>query len=101
MHNLFSQDTLLPRIVNDTLYTSGGYKIAVDQEIKLGIGTRDNGDFKYITTSKDSWLTAARPIQASMRKSSDHRIAIVKKLKTEGNAKKGYTYNCYSMIRRF
>ncbi len=89
---IFCQDTLLPRIVNDTLYTSSGYKITVDQEIKLGTGTRDNGDFKFITVSKNSWLTAPSVKQASMRKTSDHHTGMVKKLKPEGNKERGYTY---------
>jgi hypothetical protein len=92
MKDSFGQDPALPRIVNDTLYTSSGYNITVDQEIKLGTGTRDNGDFKFITVSKSSWLTAANAKQPSMRKTSDHHTAIVKKLKTEGNEKNGYTY---------
>ena len=93
MKDGFCQDPPLPRIVNDTLYTSSGYKITVDQEIKLGIGTRDNGDFKFITVSKNSWLTAPSAKQASMRKTSNHHTAIVKKLKQDGNEKKGYTYS--------
>ncbi len=83
--------TALPRIENDTLYTTCGYKVTVGQEIKLGIGTRDNGDFKFITVSRNSWL-APGPKQASLRKKSNHHVAVVKKIVQHGNAKNGYIF---------
>jgi hypothetical protein len=92
MKHSFGQDPVLPRIVNDTLYTSCGYNITVDQEVKLGTGTRDNGDFKFITVSKTSWLVVANPKQPSMHKEFGHHTAIVKKLKTTGNEHNGYIY---------
>jgi hypothetical protein len=86
----FCQNDVLPKIVNDTLYTTSGYKITAGQEIKLGTGSRDNGDFKYITVSRSSFPPSAK---ASMRRTSDHKIAVVKKLKQEGNSKNGYEYH--------
>ena len=31
-------------------------KITVGQEIKPGRGTKDNGDFKFISVSRNSWM---------------------------------------------
>ena len=87
----FCQNTSLPKINGDTLYTTVGYKIYVDQQIKLGIGTKDNGDFKYITSS--SFLTAPNARQPSLREHANGHMATVKKLKTTGNSKNGYVYH--------
>jgi len=85
----------LPKIENDTLYTTYGYKITVGQEIKLGTGTRDNGDFKFISVSRNSWM-APGPKQAPLRKKSNHHVAVVKKIVQHGNAKNGYIF--YAII---
>ena len=85
----------LPNIENDTLYTTYGYKITVGQEIKLGRGTRDNGDFKFISVSRNSWM-APGPKQAPLRKKSNHHVAVVKKIVQHGNSKNGYTF--YAII---
>ena len=43
----FAQTTL-PRFQNDTLYTSGGYKIYKGQTLHLANGTSDAGYFRFI-----------------------------------------------------
>lgn len=88
----FCQTTGLPKLINDTLYTSTGYAITVGQQIELGAGTRDNGDFKYITVSHNSWLTGPNVRQASMRRTSNYRTAVVKKIKTESKSKNAPAY---------
>ncbi len=85
----FCQNTAVPKIENDTLYTASGYKITAGQEIKLGIGTKDNGDFKYISAS-NSFLPNAR--EQSLKRTKNGHTVIVKKLKPEGNSKNGYVY---------
>ncbi len=86
----FSQN-VLPKIINDTLYTSSGYKITVGQEIKLGPGTKDNGDFRYITASR-SVFSMPNTRQPSLRRTAAGHTAIVKRLKAEGNSRIGHVY---------
>src|SRR4051812_40417738 len=87
----YSQTNVLPRIENDTLYTTSGYTIHVGQDIKLGLGTQDNGDFKFITTAK-SLLSPPNQRLPSLRSSANGHTATVKKIKAEGNSKNGYVY---------
>ena len=53
---IFSQsnDNTLPKIKDDTLYTTSGYKIAKKQDIKIGTGSMPDGDFKFIRTNSIS-----------------------------------------------
>ena len=89
------QTAVVPRFENDTLYTTSGYKIIVGQEIKLGLGTKDNGDFKFITAGK-TLLSTPNQRSPSLRSSASGHTAIVKKIKTEGNSRNGYVY--YAII---
>jgi hypothetical protein len=88
----YSQSKVLPRIENDTLYTTSGYTIQVGQDIKLGIGTQDNGDFKFITAAK-TLLSPPNQRLPSLRSSANGHTATVKKIKAEGNSKNGYVYH--------
>ncbi len=88
----YCQNNVVPGIENDTLYTTSGYTISVGQEIKLGVGTKDNGDFKFITAAK-TLLAPPNQRLPSLRSSADGHIATVKKIKAEGNSKNGYVYH--------
>ncbi|MCW3088091.1 MAG: hypothetical protein JWQ78_1477 [Sediminibacterium sp.] len=51
---LAAQTSGLPRIENDSLYTSSGYVVGKGQKIKLGIGTMPDGNFKFIRINSSS-----------------------------------------------
>lgn len=90
-----AQDSTLPRIVKDTLFTTCGYKIVEGSDIKLGVGSLPNGDFKYIAISAGSW---ANLMDQSMSKSGIGRrynghLLRVKRFRKDGNKKHGYVYN--------
>jgi hypothetical protein len=87
----YCQTKAVPRIENDTLYTTSGYKISIGQEIKIGVGTKDNGDFKFITAAR-SLLAMPNQRSPSLRSSANGHTATVKKIKAEGNSKNGYVY---------
>ena len=91
----FSQnaESSLPKMVGDTLYTSYGYKITVGQDIKLGTGSNLNGDFKYISASNSPFPHAPNARQVVLHSNSNGHIAKVKKIKREGNSRKGYVYH--------
>lgn len=85
----------LPKVVNDTLFTTCGFKIVVGTDIKLGAGTLPNGDFKYVAISASSW---ANIMDASMSRSGIGRryaghLVRVKKFRKDGNKKRGFVYN--------
>ena len=88
----YCQTNAVPRIENDTLYTTSGYTINVGQDIKLGVGTKDNGDFKFITAAK-TLLSPPNQRLPSLRSSANGHTATVKKIKAEGNSKNGYVYH--------
>ncbi|CAM4379292.1 SHOCT domain-containing protein [Cytophagaceae bacterium 50C-KIRBA] len=90
--NSFAQETELPKIENDTLYTLSGYKIYEGQDLKLGSGSLPNGDFKYITISTTSWLTAGAPSQGAVGRKWNGHLFKVKKFRKEGTKKRGFTY---------
>ncbi|MEP7165029.1 MAG: SHOCT domain-containing protein [Ferruginibacter sp.] len=43
----------VPRFENDTLYTTGGYKIYKGQVLQFGKGTGKNGKFRFINIKSD------------------------------------------------
>lgn len=45
----FSQK-LVPRLENDTLYTTSGFKIYKGQQLHFAKGTGNNGQFRYVKT---------------------------------------------------
>lgn len=90
----YSQNDL-PKVVNDTLFTSCGWKIVAGADIKLGTGTLPNGDFKYVAISVSSW---ANIMDASMSRTGIGRryaghLVHVKKFRKDGNKKRGFVYN--------
>lgn len=44
----------VPKFVNDTLYTSSGYKIYEGMTLHFGKGTRPDGKFRYINIKSDA-----------------------------------------------
>lgn len=86
--------TELPTIVDDTLITTSGFRAVAGTDIKLGVGTLPNGDFKYITESSLSIMSLNEPSRrppALGRKLSGHLFRI-KKFRKEGSKKRGFTY---------
>ncbi|ATL49300.1 hypothetical protein COR50_20150 [Chitinophaga caeni] len=93
-------DSSLPRIVNDTLFATCGYKIVKGQDIKIGMGTMPDGDFKFIrrkagslfayysTTGYQGQANAANAFPRS-QSGLKYRIKSVEK---RGNKKRGYVY---------
>ena len=98
----FSQDndSSLPRIVKDTLFTTSGYKIAVGQEINIGTGATPDGDFKFIRRNSSGFGTAMimtdnnsyNKSQLSLPRNMAGHKGKVAKIVTRGNKKIGITY---------
>jgi len=84
----------LPKIVDDTLFTSSGYRAVAGTDIKLGNGTLPNGDFKYVTTSRGPMIGPSdprrRPEPAGI--SWAGHMFHIKRFHKDGNSKRGYTY---------
>jgi hypothetical protein len=98
--NAFSQDSTAPKLVEDTLFTTSGYKIIVGQDIHLGTGSTPDGDFKFIRRNSSGFGTAMmmtdnnayNKSQLSLpRNMAGHKGKIVK-IVTRGNKKIGQTY---------
>jgi len=98
----FSQDndSTLPKIVKDTLFTTSGYKIVVGQDINLGTGSTPDGDFKFIRRNSTGFGTmmvmtdnnSYNKSQLSLpRNMAGHKGKVVK-IVTRGNKKIGKTY---------
>lgn len=97
----FSQDVdnPLPRVVNDTLFSTSGYKIIVGQDINIGTGSTPDGDFKFIrrnssgfgtmmiTTRNNSYNKSELSLQRTW---SGHKAKVVK-IVTRGSKKSGFT----------
>lgn len=81
----------LPKVVEDTLFTTSGYNIITKQDIKLGMGSLPNGDFKYVTTSSTALFGSGNGPEGAKRKMGGHLFK-VKRFRTEGSKKRGYTY---------
>lgn len=94
-----AQDSL-PKIENDTLYTTSGYRIGEGQEITVGKGSLPDGGFFYIKRN----TKAAIGINFESTKNGDKAMSdafpkhqygqkfIVKKLRKDGSKKRGYNY---------
>ena len=100
--NAFSQDkdSTLPKLVDDTLFTTSGYKIVVGQDINLGTGSTPDGDFKFIRRNSSGFGTmmvmtdnnSYNKSQLSLpRNMAGHKRKVVK-IVTRGNKKIGKTY---------
>jgi len=99
---LFSQDkdSTLPKIVDDTLFTTCGYKIVEKQDIKIGIGSMPDGDFKFIRTNSASLFAyhsttgyngLANQANSFARNQSGLKYSI-KSVEKRGSKKHGYVY---------
>ena len=94
----FSQTT--PHFENDTLTTSTGFKVYKDLDLKIGTGSMNDGDFKFIRTNASSLFnyysnTGYQGLanQAnSFRRSNSGLTFKVKKMITRGNKKNGFVY---------
>ena len=92
---LQAQDSTYLR--NDSLFTASGYIIVPGQEIKVGVGSSSNGEFRYIKESTASFHYAlnrghpgAENISLSQQKA--HYSVTVIKIDTRGNKKNGYLF---------
>jgi len=96
----FSQNFPKMSSNDDTLYLSSSVKYYVGQKIKVGTGTSDGGDFKYIKINQ-AGFTAAMTTTNNRRYNRDlyaldpafsGRLGEVKKIKSLGSENRGYTY---------
>lgn len=79
-------------ISNDTFYFDNNIYLVEGQDIKLGTGTMPDGDFKYITTSRNNWAAASSDgkLYNVGAKWSGHFFRI-KRIYEYGNKRRGYT----------
>lgn len=85
---------------NDTLTTSTGYKVYEGLDLKIGTGSMNDGDFKFIRTNASSMFnyystTGYQGLanQAnSFRRSNSGLTFKVKKIMTRGSKKNGFVY---------
>lgn len=100
--NSYSQekDSTLPKVIEDTLFTTSGYKIVVGQDLSIGTGATPDGDFKFIRRNSSGFGTAMimsdnnsyNKSQLSLpRNMAGHKGKVVK-IVTRGNKKIGKTY---------
>ncbi|WP_415328933.1 SHOCT domain-containing protein [Chryseobacterium sp. MMS23-Vi53] len=89
-----------PKFENDTLTTSTGFKVYVGLDLKIGTGSMNDGDFKFIRTNASSMFnyystTGYQGLanQAnSFRRSNSGLTFKVKKIMTRGSKKNGFIY---------
>jgi len=90
----------LPKFENDTLYTSNGFKVYAGLKLKIGIGSTNDGDFKYIRINQNSMFAyssqtgyngLANQANNFPRNQSGYTYE-VKKIMERGNKKRGYVY---------
>jgi hypothetical protein len=96
----YSQESELPKFENDTLYTTSGFKVTVNQELKIGTGSTNDGDFKFIRKNSTGFGTimtttdnnAYNKSQFSLpRNMAGHKGKVVKIVR-RGTKKIGFTY---------
>lgn len=91
-----------PYITNndDTLYISSSVKYYVGQKLKMGTGTHNGGDFKWIKINElgfASMMTATNSRTYDQNNSAlpsnlSGRLAEVTKIRSIGNERRGYQY---------
>jgi hypothetical protein len=90
-----------PKFENNELITSTGYKVHTGSDLKIGTGTMDNGNFKFIRlngSKSEMDLTTSvisnRPTlwTNSFDRSNSGLTFKVKKIMTRGSKKHGYVY---------
>jgi hypothetical protein len=102
MADAFSQNKNdeLPKMKGDTLYTSCGYKIIYGRDIKIGVGSMPDGDFKFIRRYTNQIFANQLAVEnqaiinqsnALPRSYSGYKY-VVKKIESRGDEKRGYVY---------
>lgn len=89
-----------PTFENDTLKTSTGFKVYEGLDLKIGTGSMNDGDFKFIRTNAASLLNYSSTTgyqglanQAnSFRRNNSGLSFKVKKVMPRGNKKNGFVY---------
>ncbi|WP_326980988.1 SHOCT domain-containing protein [Chryseobacterium sp. MYb264] len=89
-----------PKFENDTLTTSTGFKVYEGLDLKIGTGSMNDGDFKFIRTNASSMFnyystTGYQGLanQAnSFRRNNSGLTFKVKKIMTRGNKRNGFVY---------
>ena len=101
-----SQESDLPKMIGDTIFTTSGFKIIKNQMIKVGIGSMPDGDFKYIRINSSSLFAyssnkgykgLANQANSFPRSESGLNYKI-REVEQRGNKKRGYVY--YAKIGR-
>lgn len=84
------------KISKDTLFTPSGYKIIEGEMVKVGTGSTNNGDFKFIRVNSASMMKSysvirslANDANAFPREKSGQNFKVIK-LEKRGNEKRGY-----------
>ncbi|MGL6126771.1 Short C-terminal domain-containing protein [Chryseobacterium ureilyticum] len=89
-----------PIFENDTLVTSTGFKVYEGLDLKIGTGSMNDGDFKFIRTNASSLFNYSSTTgyqglanQANSFKRSNSGLTFkVKKIMPRGNKKNGFVY---------
>jgi hypothetical protein len=98
------------KINGDTLVTTMGFKIIKGNDLKIGVGTMPDGDFKYIRTNSASLLNytsstgyqgLANQANALPRSSSGQTMKVIR-VESRGNKKRGFVnYVVLGGFKRF
>ncbi|WP_300675504.1 SHOCT domain-containing protein [Soonwooa sp.] len=97
---IFASAQQEPKFENDTLTTSTGFKAYEGLELKIGTGSMNDGDFKFIRTNASSLFNYTSTTgykglanQAnSFARSNSGLSYSVKKIMPRGSKKNGYVY---------
>lgn len=89
-----------PKFENDTLTTSTGFKVYEGLDLKIGTGSMNDGDFKFIRTNAASVFNYSSTTgyqglanQANSFKRSNSGLTFkVKKIMPRGNKRNGFVY---------
>jgi hypothetical protein len=102
--NSYAQESSLPRLVGDTLLTTSGYKMVEKQDVKIGIGSMPDADFKFIRINSGSLFAYSSTTgynglanQAnSFPRNQSGLTYKIKRFERRGNRKHGYVF--YAII---
>jgi len=92
----------LPMISDDTLFTTIGYPIVKGMDVKIGVGSTPDGDFKFIRINAASafayysttgYQGLANQANALPRNNSGLKYQVLR-LEKRGSKKHGYVYYC-------
>ncbi|WP_160136056.1 SHOCT domain-containing protein [Chryseobacterium sp. c4a] len=89
-----------PKFENDTLTTTTGFKVYEGLDLKIGTGSMNDGDFKFIRTNASSMFnyTSTTGYQGlanqanSFKRSNSGLTFKVKKIMPRGNKRNGFVY---------